>query len=129
MLNFSAFYKPWLPGPGPAREAPPKPQRTQCIQGARARPASLALCTIIISADLVAHHEIDLRLGGESYGGGGFLHDRWPQRPQLDVTVRDDVTGEILARVAVDMAAALLGLEGQSYPLYTLYTSRSHGML
>ena len=40
-----------------------------------------------------------------------------------------EVCGEILARVAVDMAAALLGLEGQSYPLYTLYTSRSHGML
>ena len=96
------------------------------------RSALLALCTIIISADLVAHHEIDLRLGGESYGGGGFLHDRWPQRPQLDVTVRDDVTGEILeilARVAVDMAAALLGLGGQSYALYTLYTSRSHVML
>ena len=93
------------------------------------RSALLALCTIIISADLVAHHEIDLRLGGESYGGGGFLHDRWPQRPQLDVTVRDDVTGEILARVVVDMAAALLGLEGQSYALYTLYTSRSHVML
>ena len=52
---------------------------------------------------------------------------RW--RARDDVTVRDDVTGEILARVAVDMAAALLGLEGQSYALYTLYTSRSHGML
>ena len=79
-------------------------------------------------------------------GGSGDLGSSWQQAatdlgahaprggdltsPHSSIADIDgEVCGEILARVAVDMAAALLGLEGQSYALYTLYTSRSHVML